>query len=349
MKRGLILLFIILLLYLVNAQNDELRIRVDGKNLGPEVLVINLTEFFGVRLNYFLITKPEFVNVRIFPDLGLAKITSLKGKNGTDILIFTYNKTKENTIKEIKFDKDIKTEVIKKINVNLNKTLDKNLQKALEDTIKNFTSNKYELGYVTATFLDGILDINLDNKTKLNLVLKKYGDNVVISESDIDFEAENEDNNYLFYEKRKTNYSYILRKNINFISGIFFFVLIVLLILIYMRKDKSVSKEDFKKAYLNKISILKRIVYKEDSELDKLFEEFTNDMRSFFSHVLKIKYKFTYNELINELIIKKVDDKLKNDIVKFAKDMLDKSYREKINKKDLINLIESGKNIIERF
>ena len=138
MKRGLnclVLVFTLIFLFTVYAQGGELRIKINTKILGEEGIIVNLTDFLGKNLNYYLINKPNFVKVTINPDFGLAKIIPLYKENGTETIIFTTNKTLEFSAKELQETKYEEDEFLHSLNTEFNLTFDKTLKKILSDSL----------------------------------------------------------------------------------------------------------------------------------------------------------------------------------------------------------------------
>src|SRR3989344_4020258 len=124
MKKGLIfLLVMITALTSLNAQlEDALRLRVNTNILSEEGLTVNLTEFLGKSINYYIVNKPEFVKVNIYPDLGIAKVVPIRGKKGTEIIIISTKKELEGTLeKKVEF-KDARVEFKDLITKKLNAT-----------------------------------------------------------------------------------------------------------------------------------------------------------------------------------------------------------------------------------
>jgi hypothetical protein len=115
-----------------------------------------------------------------------------------------------------------------------------------------------------------------------------------------------------------------------------------------MKKEKFIDKEEFKRAYLNKLNILRKKVQEED--LNEMLEELSRTMRKFLSKMLHINYQITFEELINEISAKDINDTLKKEIINFSEDMREKSYKnKKLITEDIEKLIEKGINIAKEF
>ena len=101
---------------------------------------------------------------------------------------------------------------------------------------------------------------------------------------------------------------------------------------------KKVEKED--KLTLLKKQVLKRIKLIEEQIFeDKIEDGFINlfhTIREFFATIAKIKYEFTYEELINEINKKKVPPELKNKINEFAKNISVIEYSDRTLSKQLL-------------
>ncbi len=354
MKRGLILLIALLFLINIYAQEtkDELRINVDTKILGKEGIIVNLTEYLGTSLDYYLVNKLEYTRVKIDSEFKLAHITPIEGKIGSEIIIITTNKSKELSINEtVSFSKEVGDKFQKIINYDLNFSYDPIVSKALLESIKKLKLEKQEIYSTQINFSGDALFINIDNRTSLNLSFIKSGENIVLQNITLDFESEEQDTGDLFYERKGfwANLAYFIKTNfINALILILGFIFLVLIILILStKKKKEISKEDFKKTYVNKVTLLKRSCHEDNK--DVIFSQFSEEMRDFLAKMLGIKYQFTYDELINELIVKKVDEGIKKDLVKFAKAMLEAKYRKKAKLKELKEIIDKGIIIMKRF
>lgn len=351
MKRGWILLLIIILLITVNAQDyrDDLRVSVDTKRLGEDGIIVNLTEFLGNHLEYFLLSKPDYVKVIIQNDFGLAKITKLKGaERGVDILIFTTNKSRLLQNETIIYKKP-KEETFNLIDDTFNSTLDNVLDKALLDYLTNLNLENYTIRNTNVNLSEGLLFVKIDNVSKIDLKLNKTAKNVILKNIIFNFNEQNNDENYLFY-KLKTGFFYFIEENIlSLLIWLFSIILLILVIILINRnKTKVVNKVDFKKVYLNKLNLLRRRTSSE-TDYEEIFEQFSDDIRTFLSKMLNIRYKFTYDELVNELIIKKVNEDLKHDIIIFVKKMNPDSYKKQPSITEIRALISMGIHIIERF
>ncbi|MBI2671625.1 hypothetical protein HYX16_01695 [Candidatus Woesearchaeota archaeon] len=350
MKRGLIFILIILLILTsLNAEtNDILRVRVNTNILSHEGLTVNLTEFLGKSINYYIVNKPEFVMVNIYPDLGLARLTPLMGKNGTEIIIISTNKELEGTlVKKAEF-KDARVEFKDLITKRLNATFDVIVDKALLDYIKKFDIEKKSLKFTSINFSENNLLINLGNISMINLDVGKKESGIVLKNIGIEFFENEEDINYLYYQKEKFKFTKIIT---NFFIAAFSIILIILLtklILKLAKRKKFLSKEEFKRAYINKLNILRRKVHGED--LNEMLEEFSRTMRRFLSKMLQIKYQLTFEELIKEISAKDINNKLKKEIINFSREMVEKSYKDKkLTAEDIEKLIENGIDIANKI
>jgi len=352
MKRGLILLIILLFLINIYAQEtkDELRINVDTKILGKDGIFVNLTEYLGTSLDYYLVNKPQYVKIKINNNFKLVHIIPAEGKTGSEVIIITTNKSKEASINEtFSVSKEVEDEFQEMINYDLSFSYDPIISKTLLESIKKLKLEKQKIYSTYVNFSRDALFINIDNRTALNLSFAKTGDNLILQNITLDFKSEEQDSENLFYERKGFNFIYFLKTNlIKMLIFILGFILIALIITILStRKKNEITKEEFKKVYVNKTTLLKRICHEENKE--NVFTQFSNDMREFLAKMLSIKYQFTYDELINELIVKKVDESIKKDLIKFAKAMLEAKYRKKTKLKDIKELIENGISIMERF
>ncbi len=340
MKRGYIIIFLVLLFIIsVNAQNEKnLRVRVDTKLLNETGVIINLVEILGPSNEYYVINKISNVRVIIENGLGIAKIIPVKGKNGTETVIFSTNKTSElpSEKKEYLVGGDI-------FSFEDNKTTNN----YLFDSIKHLDLKKEKLDFALVNFSEGRLSINLNNISNILLKLERNENNLILKNVNINFSESSNDEKYLFYKKEEADYiSFLSRIIIPFLSALLLAVLIFLIKKL-LKRTAVINKDEFKKVYINKLHILKRSCY--PNNIDHIFDEFSTSMRTFLSKILNIKYQFTYDELINELIIKQADKNIRNDLIKFAKIMLEKSYKKKPHIDELKELIEKGIDIIKNF
>ena len=352
MKRGLILLIILLFLVIVNAQEtkEELRINVDSKLLGKDGIIVNLTNFLGRSIDYYLVNKPQFVKVTIDTDFKLARITPIIGKTGSEVVIITTNKSKEFSLNETTtISKDVREDFINNVEVSINLSYDPVINKALQESLKNLKLEKEDIYNTKVNFSGDALFINIDNRSALNLSFSKNGEDIILENITLNFQSEDADSENLFYERKGFNFIYFFKTNfLQMLIFILVIILIIMLVIIFSRKQKKeISKEDFKKSYANKITLMKRSCH--ENNADEVFTQFSNEMREFLAKMLDIKYQFTYDELVNELIIKKIEESVKKDLVKFAKAMLELRYRKRPNLREIKELIEKGISIIKRF
>ncbi|MEK6937145.1 MAG: hypothetical protein AABW58_03685 [Nanoarchaeota archaeon] len=356
MKRGLVFGLFIIALFLLNSfaqgAKDELRINVDTKILGKEGIFINLTEFLGRSLDYYLVNKPQYVKVNIDSDFKLAHITPIEGRTGSEVIIITTNKSKEFSIKETEtISERVEDTFQETLKQDFNFSYDPIVNKALLETMKNLKLQREEIYSTYVNFSGNVLFINVDNRTALNLSFTKLGDDFVLENISLGFESEEQDSENLFYERKGffSNFIYFIKNNIMnaliFVLGLIFIVLIILIIT--TKRKKEISKEDFKKGYVNKITLLKRSCH--EANKDNIFTQFSHEMRDFLARMLGIKYQFTYDELINELIVKKADESVKKDLTKFSKAMLEVNYRKNPSLKEVKEFIERGISIMKRF
>ncbi len=352
MKRGIFFLIILLILVIAGAQEtkDEIRVNIDSKLLGKEGIIINLTEFLGSNLDYYLVNKPQYVRVQIDSDYKLARITSLEGKNGSEVIIITTNKSKEFSINEtVTVSERVEDDFQNNIKQEFNFSFDPIVNKVLLESIKNLKLEREEIYNTNINFTGDVLFINIDNRTALNLSFSKGEEELVLKNISLNFESEDQDVEYLFYEKKGFNFIYFLKNNgLNILIVILSIILIILIVMVLsIKRKKEVSKEDFKKVYVNKINILRRSCH--ENNFENVFAQFSDEMRGFLARMLNIKYQFTYDELINELMVKKIEESIKNDLMKFAKVMLEIGYRKKLKLKEIKDIIENGLSIIKRF
>lgn len=340
MKREFSLIVIILLfLYLVNAANNELRVRVDTKLLGNEGITVNLTEFLGSNSEYFILNKLNYVTVTI-NSLGIAQIKSKAGKSGSEVVIFSINNTK--------IEESSNSNVLENNGFLFTNEINYTIDNSVIDAVKYLELRNKKIDFTNVKFSEGELSINIGNISNIYLNFEKSDNKPILKGISVNFSAAIEDNKHLFYENKKTDYSFLLNIFVPLLIGICSIILLILLIILLHKKEKHVfDKENFKKMYLNKLFTLKRSVTHDN--LEHTFNEFSINMRTFLSKLLNIKYQFTYDELMNELVIKNIDKKLRYELTKLAKNMLEKSYKDKPSIHDLKDLIEKAIHIIQRF
>ncbi len=98
----------------------------------------------------------------------------------------------------------------------------------------------------------------------------------------------------------------------------------------FFKKERERKKKKKEKRKEDKIDLLKKQVLKRIKLIEEqIFEEKIEDgfinlfhtIREFFATIAKIKYEFTYEELITEINKKKVQPELKKKINEFAKNI----------------------------
>ncbi len=350
MKRGLLLIILLFFLTVANAQKDDLRLTIDSKFLEKQGIIINLTDFLDVKPEYYLANRPKYVSIILDNEFKLAKIQPIEGKSGRETVVITTNKSKEfSTSDLIMIEEKVENEFENIIKQSFELKQDPILSKTLLESIKHLNLTKKEIKPTQINLIGDNLKINIDNQIDLDLKVSKIGETLFLNEISFKFDSSAEDYETLFYTSEKPAFFYLLKRNIMFILIAFLSIILLtfISIIIHRLTKKDMTKDDFKKIYINKMTTLKRICH--EYNLDDIFTQFSIDMRAFLAKILNIKYQFTYDELINELIIKKINEDVKKDLIKFANVMLEKRYIKKASVHDVKDLIGKGISIIKRF
>ncbi len=337
MKRGLIALFIaIVLLTNINAQKDQLRVKINTDTLSNEGVSLNLTEFLGKQSTYYLGNNPRYVNVDINNINGMVKITPI-GKYGDEVIIFTINKNF--FIDEKLLNKEDFQSLLKE---STNFNFDKSVKKDLVQPVEYINFERYKIRSTDVSLSHNILGIDIDDVSNIDLKLEKSGDNLVLKNINFSFTNSKANDRHLFYTK-DTNLSL---KSVLFSS--FSIISSLLIIFLLIRKDKlELKKEMIKKLSINNLKLLKRRSYTEDS--DYIFNEFFNEFRFSIAKILGLKYRFTINDLKNILDSISMKNKFRNEIIDFMKDILEINERKNISKKRLGNLVDESIRIIQKI
>ena len=116
---------------------------------------------------------------------------------------------------------------------------------------------------------------------------------------------------------------------------------------IVVKKEK-ISFEDMGHSIADQIKLLRNNI--SDENMDKNLESLSRLIRSYFKNLFHIKYNFTYFELKNELVNRKVKAEMKEKMLKMFKKISNAEYGSyKLDKKELAELINEAVHIIDSF
>lgn len=350
MKRGLLLIAFLLFLTIVNAQKEDLRLTIDSKFLEKQGVIINLTDFLDLKPEYYLANRPKYVDIILDNEFKLAKILPIEGKSGRETIVITTNKSKEFSFSDmVMIEEEVKNEFEETIKQSFDLKYDPVLSKNLLDSLKQLNLSKEEIDSTKIDLVGDDLNINVNNQIDMNLKLSRVGETLFLNDMSFNFKNTKEDYEVLFYTTENPSLFYLFKTNIVLILIVILSLVLSTFIFLILHKAtrKEITKDDFKKVYINKMTTLKRSSHEDN--LDDMFTQFSNEMRDFLARILNIKYQFTYDELINELIIKKVSEGVKKDLIKFANEMLETRYKKKAKLSEVKELIEKGISIVKRF
>ncbi len=113
-------------------------------------------------------------------------------------------------------------------------------------------------------------------------------------------------------------------------------------------KIEKPSFEDMRHGIADQIKLLRNNI--SDENMDKNLESLSRLIRSYFKNLFHIKYNFTYFELKNELVNRKVKAEMKEKMLKMFKKISNAEYGSyKLDKKELIDMINEAVHIIDSF
>ncbi len=113
-------------------------------------------------------------------------------------------------------------------------------------------------------------------------------------------------------------------------------------------KKEKISFEDIRHNIADQIKLLRNNI--SDVNMDKTLESLSRLVRSYFKNLFHIKYNFTYFELKNELVNRKVNAVMKEKMLKMFKKISNAEYGSyKLDKKELAELINEAVHIIDGF
>ncbi len=113
-------------------------------------------------------------------------------------------------------------------------------------------------------------------------------------------------------------------------------------------KTEKPSFEDMRHSIADQIKLLRNNI--SDENMDKNLESLSRLIRSYFKNLFHIKYNFTYFELKNELVNRKVNAVMKEKMLKMFKKISNAEYGSyKLDKKELADLINEAVHIIDSF
>lgn len=354
MRKGslLCLLFFIILISFVTAQQDEFSVRFHsfGKNV-----TIDLKQYLG-ESEHYLASQTSDVIVKINQEKGLATLIARPGWEGSEVIFFRTNESIQkinNTEKTAKF----LTAVPELLHLRairdeeLARLFEATIDPTILDLIKEI--KKEEIKNLSSEIDQKLIKIRINNEVDLNLELG------YIPSLSMDFSLMEQDE---VEEIQPKTEEVKLDINNNIILAIFSIAAVVGIYFYSKHRQKTiVQRKDAKLDFIINKDLKQLSLYKlRKLQANPNTEKFIDISRDFFSRYFGIEYNLDFKHIIKRVQESNINRNMKKEIKEFLNDLSQIVYSptkkwadiygpEKIQNKELKKLIKKLKRIIRNL
>ncbi|MBI2105322.1 hypothetical protein HYT56_00620 [Candidatus Woesearchaeota archaeon] len=315
---------------------------------------LNLDKYFPIKRNpnsrYVYLAPPE-ISIKINQDNGIAELQAFKDWTGTKEIIFSLTEVYKLEAAVTNLQKYREEITQKRAPIKLKDELkDLPTYYLLEKVLDNLEAEKLQSSKIEILRDDNNIKVNIGLETKLEINLEtRTENNIKTLRPRINVRIQPEAQ---AAEEVSSGLSLFI-----FIPLIIIAVILLVVGAIYLIRNKEklkklVKKKKTESTKADKLNKYKKQLIDIHNKLNKQSEEKSINeifsiIKGIFNEITKEGYQFSYSEIKKDQIEKGLDEKLKEKICKFSKDISDIRFSgEKINVQELAGIIKSTEVLI---